>query len=137
MAGVWRLCTRQALRSRAEQPIIGAGQRWFNRMPQSGMRFASSGVSAMPLHRFIAHLQHGNPWLCLACLWLVAACQADDRPTAETSAVITADFTLRDDQTHNKFSRSIEPAIRVPSVTYQPHSGNCEGESRQATGSHQ
>jgi len=34
---------------------------------------------------------------------------------AENRASVTPDFTLRDNQTHNEFSRRIEPAITVPS----------------------
>ncbi len=42
---------------------------------------------------------------------LLSSCQ----PAGEQSAVPKPDFTLTADQTHNRFSRTIPPAIRVPS----------------------
>lgn len=58
--------------------------------------------------------QRKNQWLCIALLLFVAAC-ASGQPQDRAQAAVAPDFTLRDTQTHNKFSRQIEPAIRVPS----------------------
>jgi acetamidase/formamidase len=73
-----------------------------------------SGVSAMPLRRLTAHFRRRNSWLGLLCLSFTAACQADEPPGAGQASGFTPDFTLQDDQTHNKFSSSVEPAVRVP-----------------------
>lgn len=53
---------------------------------------------------------------CLSVTLMVSAvCHAGAPDTDVEAASVTPDFTLRDSQTHNKFSRSIEPALRVPS----------------------
>jgi acetamidase/formamidase len=53
-------------------------------------------------------------WLFLT-LISAAACDTRSPDASPDPASVTPDFTLRDNQTHNKFSRRIEPAITVPS----------------------
>lgn len=48
-------------------------------------------------------------------LLVAGACDVTRSGTDELNAQVVPDFTLSADQTHNKFSRQIEPAIRVPS----------------------
>jgi hypothetical protein len=60
-------------------------------------------------------MQRKNQWLCIALLLFVAACASGQPQGRAAPAAVAPDFTLRDTQTHNKFSRQIEPAIRVPS----------------------
>lgn len=52
-------------------------------------------------------------WLAIALVTL--GCSDRGRDTEGTQPARQPDFTLTDDRTHNKFSRSIEPAISVPS----------------------
>lgn len=59
--------------------------------------------------------QRSNQWLYLALLLFAAACDSTPPEGRAAHAGVAPDFTLRDTQTHNKFSRQIEPAIRVPS----------------------
>lgn len=61
------------------------------------------------------HSQRRSQWLCVALLLFVAACDSTPPAGRAAHAAVAPDFTLRDTQTHNKFSRQIEPAIRVPS----------------------
>jgi acetamidase/formamidase len=44
-----------------------------------------------------------------------AGCSRSTETTTSKKPPVRADFVLRDDQTHNKFSRAIRPALRVPS----------------------
>jgi len=45
----------------------------------------------------------------------IASCSDRAAPTADNQAEITPEFTISADQTHDKFSRRIAPAITVPS----------------------
>ena len=50
----------------------------------------------------------------LACFSLVA-CQPTSEPAASAAQVPAPEFTVTSDQTHNRFSRTIPPVLRVPS----------------------
>lgn len=60
---------------------------------------------------YLVERPYKSMWL--AALLVVTACVDDD--TNALGQPEQPDFTLSADRTHNKFSRSIEPAIRVPS----------------------
>lgn len=65
--------------------------------------------------RLTIRTRRRNQWPGIALLLFAAACNPGQPQDTAAHAGIAADFTLRDTQTHNKFSREIEPAIRVPS----------------------
>jgi len=55
-----------------------------------------------------------------------AGCGGSTETTTGEKPHPKPDFVLRDDQTHNKFSRRITPVVRVPSVSICSLAGNVE-----------
>lgn len=62
-----------------------------------------------------ARTQTSSAALTILVLAAAAACSDEPAATAPAEPQLAPDFTLRDDQTHNKFSRRIAPALTVPS----------------------
>lgn len=55
-----------------------------------------------------------RPFVLTACLFF-AACATEPEPRADERAVPEPQYSLTQDQTHNRFSAAIEPVLRVPS----------------------
>lgn len=58
---------------------------------------------------------HGTGVLSACLVVLLAGCSAETPKDSIDTPGLSPDFVLTNDQTHTKFSRAIEPAIRVPS----------------------